>query len=102
MSHNAMTQNCRPGGAGATGRYRTFLLFRFGTEPFFVDFVVCAVLFQRFQRAVHFLTQFIAAFREGDTVLLGFQGFAYCFELTVASGFTSLLFALTITNRPLL
>ncbi len=33
------------------------LLFRFSTEPFFVDFVVSSVLAQGFQRAVDFVTQ---------------------------------------------
>ncbi|VEC33833.1 Uncharacterised protein [Escherichia coli] len=63
------------------------LLFRFSTEPFFVDFVVSSVLAQGFQRAVDFVTQLVATFRERNTVLLCFQRVTYRFELTVTGGF---------------
>lgn len=63
------------------------LLFRFSTEPFFVDFVVSSVLAQGFQCAVDFVTQLVATFRERNTVLLRFQRVTYCFELTVTGGF---------------
>ncbi len=62
------------------------LLFRFSTEPFFVDFVVSSVLAQGFQRAVDFVTQLVATFRERNTVLLCFQRVTYRFELTVTGG----------------
>ncbi len=62
------------------------LLFRLVPEPFFVDFVV-ARLTQGFQRAVDFVTQLVATFRERNTVLLRFQRVTYRFELTVTGGF---------------
>lgn len=82
-------KSCRPGERPhyrATSQHQV-VLFRFCTEPFFVDFVIGAILTQRFQRAVDFLAQLIAAFREGNSVLLCFQRFTYRLELAVACGF---------------
>ena len=60
-------------GSPDLGPAKYVLLFGFSAEPFFINFVIGTIVAQRFQRTVHFLTQLVAAFREGDTVVLRFQ-----------------------------
>ncbi len=86
----SVTESCRPGERVlTTGPQANIRSFYLGSVPnhFFVDFVIGAILTQRFQRAADFLAQFIAAFGKATRIAVLPSDSLNAPEPAVACGF---------------